>query len=93
MGLDCGHCGYATCAEKPQGNPCAINCIDVGIAIGSAVSRAADMRVDSRVLFSAGLAAEARGCWAKALGQVYAIPISIGSKSPFFDRPNTRPQA
>lgn len=93
MGLDCGHCGYATCAEKPQANPCAINCIDVGIAIGSAVSRAADMRVDSRVLFSAGLAAERLGLLGEGVGQVYAIPISIGSKSPFFDRPSTRPQA
>lgn len=90
MGLDCG---YATCAEKPQANPCAINCIDVGIAIGSAVSRAADMRVDSRVLFSAGLAAERLGLLGEGVGQVYAIPISIGSKSPFFDRPSTRPQA
>ena len=89
MGLDCGHCGYATCAE----NPCAINCIDVGIAIGSAVSRAADMRVDSRVLFSAGLAAERLGLLGEGVGQVYAIPISIGSKSPFFDRSSTRPQA
>ena len=91
MGLDCGHCGYVTCAEKPQANPCAINCIDVGIAIGSAVSRAADIRVDSRVLFSAGLAAERLGLLGEDVGQVYAIPISISSKSPFFDRPS--PQA
>lgn len=91
MGLDCGHCGHATCAEKPQIEPCAINCIDVGIAIGSACSRAADMRVDSRVLFSAGLAAQRMGLLGEGVGQVYAIPISIGSKSPFFDRPSTRP--
>lgn len=51
------------------------------------------MRVDSRVLFSAGLAAERLGLLGEGVGQVYAIPISIGSKSPFFDRPNTRPQA
>ena len=31
---------------------------DVGIALGSACSKAADYRVDSRILFSAGLAAQ-----------------------------------
>ncbi len=40
-----------------EGVPCAINSIDVGIAIGSACATAADMRVDTRVMFSAGLAA------------------------------------
>lgn len=34
QGLNCAYCGYATCAEKPQDTPCAINSIDVGIAIG-----------------------------------------------------------
>lgn len=67
--------------------PCAINSVDVGIALGSACSKAADYRVDTRILFSAGLAAQRlevlKGC-----RQVYAIPVSIGSKSPFFDRKN-----
>lgn len=92
MGLNCGHCGYATCAEKSAAVPCAINCIDVGIALGSAVSRATDMRVDTRIMFSAGLAAERLGMLGDGVGQVYAIPISISSKSPFFDRQSTRPQ-
>lgn len=91
MGLDCGHCGYPTCGEKPREVPCAINCTDVGIAIGSACATAADMRVDSRVMFSAGLAAERLGLLGEGVGQVYAIPLSIGSKSPFFDRKSTRP--
>ena len=47
QGLNCAYCGYATCAEKPQDTPCAINSIDVGIAIGSACAKAADLRVDS----------------------------------------------
>ena len=42
QGLNCAYCGYATCAEKPQDTPCAINSIDVGIAIGSACAKAAD---------------------------------------------------
>ena len=36
QGLNCGHCGYATCAGRAEGVPCAINSVDVGIAIGSA---------------------------------------------------------
>ena len=43
QGLNCAYCGYATCAEKPQDTPCAINSIDVGIAIGSACAKAADL--------------------------------------------------
>ena len=35
QGLNCGHCGFATCAGRTDGVPCALNSIDVGIAIGS----------------------------------------------------------
>lgn len=84
-GLNCGHCGYATCAARPVGVPCAINCVDVGIAIGSACATAADMRVDTRVMFSAGLAAQHLN-WLEGCKQVYAIPVSASSKNPFFDR-------
>lgn len=48
------------------------------------------MRVDNRVLFSAGLAAERLGLLGKGVGHIYAIPISISSKSPFFDRPSPK---
>lgn len=85
QGLNCAHCGYATCAEKPEAVPCAINTVDVGIAIGSACATAADLRVDTRVMFSAGLAAQRLGF----LGDskcVMAIPVSASSKNPFFDR-------
>lgn len=85
QGLNCCHCGYALCADKPDYIPCAINSIDVGIAIGSAVATAADLRVDTRVMFSAGLAAQRLdllpGC-----KQVFGIAVSAGSKSPYFDR-------
>ena len=84
-GLNCGHCGFPTCAERPAGVPCAIVSTDVGIAIGSACATAADHRVDTRVMFSAGLAAQRlnllEGC-----RQVFAIPVSASSKNPFFDR-------
>ena len=85
QGLNCGHCGFPTCVAKPEGVPCAINSIDLGIAIGSACATAADNRVDSRVMFSAGLAAQ-RLNWLIDCKSVMAIPISASSKSPFFDR-------
>ena len=85
QGLNCGHCGFATCAGRTEDVPCALNSIDVGIAIGSACATAADMRVDTRVMFSAGLAAQ-RLEWLKGCRQVMAIPVSASSKNPFFDR-------
>ena len=85
QGLNCGHCGYDTCVDRKQGVPCAINSVDVGIAIGSACATAADCRVDTRVMFSAGLTAQKLG-WLGTCKQVYAIPVSASSKNPFFDR-------
>ena len=85
QGLNCGHCGFATCAGRTEGVPCALNSIDVGIAIGSACATAADLRVDTRVMFSAGLAAQ-RLNWLKDCKMVMAIPVSASSKNPFFDR-------
>lgn len=85
QGLNCGHCGFARCADRTPGVPCAINSVDVGIALGAAASKAADYRVDTRILFSAGLAAQ-RLAYLGACKQVYALPVSISSKSPFFDR-------
>ena len=85
--LNCGYCGFSTCAEKMthQEVPCAINTVDVGIAIGSACSVAADHRVDSRVMFSVGRVAQELnmlpGC-----SSIYGIPISGSTKNPFFDR-------
>lgn len=86
QGLNCGHCGYNVCGERPAGVPCEINSVDVGIALGSAVSIAADSRVDTRILFSAGAAAQRLQILGEGVEQVYAVPVSISSKSPFFDR-------
>ena len=90
--LNCGYCGFETCAAKNEFSdfPCAVNTVDVGIAIGSACSVAADHSVDSRVMFSVGRVAQELemlpGC-----SSVYGIPISCSSKSPFFDRVSTNP--
>ena len=83
--LNCGHCGFPACGDKPEAVPCAINAVDVGIAIGSACAMAADLRLDTRVMFSAGYAAQALD-WLNDCRTVFAIPVSASSKSPFFDR-------
>ena len=88
QGLNCGHCGFPTCGEKPTEVPCEVNSVDVGIALGSAAALAADFRVDTRIMFSAGMAAQRLKLLGEDVKQVYAIPISIASKSPFFDRPS-----
>ena len=85
QGLDCSHCGFPTCGEKPKETPCAINSVDVGIAIGSACATAADLRLDTRIMFSAGYAAQALN-WLEGCRTVFAIPVSASSKNPFFDR-------
>lgn len=91
-GLNCGYCGFSTCEEKLQHEeiPCSLNSVDVGIAIGSACATASDNRVDSRVMFSAGRASQELG-WMPGCSNIYGIPISCSSKSPFFDRKTTRP--
>lgn len=91
MGLNCGHCGYPLCTEKPGNVPCAFNMIDVGIAIGSACAIAADLRMDSRVMYSAGLAAQQLGLLPGCTA-VQAIALSCASKSPFFDRVRPQPK-
>lgn len=92
QGLNCAHCGYNTCETKPEKVPCALNTIDLGIAVGSACSKASDLRVDTRVMFSAGLAAQRLGMLGDGCGCVMAIPVSATSKNPFFDRKPKEPQ-
>ena len=86
LGLNCAHCGFETCESKPVKTPCAINMVDLGIAIGSACAKASDLKLDTRVMFSAGFAAQRLGLLGADCGSVMAIPISATSKNPFFDR-------
>ena len=83
--LNCCHCGFPTCDEKPEVVPCAVNSVDVGIAIGSACAMAADLRLDTRVMFSVGYAAQALN-WLEGCRTIFAIPVSATTKNPFFDR-------
>ena len=85
QGLNCAYCGCEKCVDKPVMAPCAMNSVDLGIAVGSACSIAATLCVDTRVMFSAGLAAQRLGIL-EGCKQVFAIPVSASSKNPFFDR-------
>ncbi len=85
LGLNCGACGFATCGDKPKNVPCFFNANDLGIAIGSAASLAADMRVDNRVMFSVGQAALELKLMPDC-SMILALPLAVKGKSIFFDR-------
>lgn len=88
IGLEgCSYCGFENCAEMVKaGANCAFNITDLGIAVGSAVSVAADNRIDNRVLFSAGKAAVRSGFMSETVRVCYGIPLATASKSVFYDR-------
>ena len=98
-GIDCGACGYATCAgmtqerkkRKKQTTPysgpnCAVRMADLGIAVGSAVKTAQIHNVDNRVMYTGGSAAVALGLLGKECTVAFAIPLSASGKNIFFDR-------
>lgn len=84
---NCGYCGYHDCSEnKEHGGICVYNTGDLGIAVGSCVSKASDLRIDNRVLFSAGKAAVKLGLLGDDVKIAYGIPLSSTGKSIYFDR-------
>ena len=87
LGEICGYCHHRNCAAcRENSGVCVYDPIDVGIALGSAAATAADLRMDSRILFSAGRAALEMGLLGENVGQVFGLPLSVSGKSPFFDR-------
>ena len=82
----CTLCGFENCAAcTDAGATCVFTAMDLGIALGSAVSLAADKRIDNRIMFTIGKAAASLGL----LGDyklIMGIPLSVSGKSPFFDR-------
>ncbi|MBR4282795.1 MAG: ferredoxin [Clostridia bacterium] len=86
LGEMCQNCGYENCAECAKNDgKCAFTSLDLGIAVGSAVSIAADYRIDNRIMFSCGAVAKEMGLLPEA-EFIMAIPLSATGKSPFFDR-------
>ena len=88
FGLEnCHMCGFENCATaKKLGANCTFNITDLGVAIGSAVSIAADHRIDNRVMYSAGKGAIKIKCLPEDVKVCYGIPLYTGSKSIYFDR-------
>lgn len=86
-GLNCGFCGYTTCAElgKTKGI-CAYNSIDLGIAVDSAAGIANSFHADNRVMYSIGRACLDLKIFSQTVKQALGIPLSVTGKNPFFDR-------
>lgn len=83
----CSMCGYETCLDMVKGNGnCVFNLTDLGIAVGSACSIAADNRVDSRVMYTAGQGALNLGLFNEDVKICWGILLSAYSKNIYFDR-------
>ena len=82
----CKLCGFENCAAcEESGAACVFTSLDLGIALGSAVSLVADNRIDNRIMFTIGQAAAKLGL----LGEhklIMGIPLSASGKSVFYDR-------
>ncbi len=88
----CGFCGFHNCGEaKQKGGHCAFDDIDLGIALGSAVSVAADHRVDNRIMFSIGRTAMEMNLLGHDVTKILGISLSISGKNKFFDLGNFHP--
>ncbi|PIU84073.1 MAG: ferredoxin [Elusimicrobia bacterium CG06_land_8_20_14_3_00_38_11] len=87
IGLDCGFCGFESCKKCEQmKGVCVYNSGDLGIAVGSAVSIAADNRVDNRIMYTAGFAAVKNKLLGEDVKIAYGIPLSATGKNIFFER-------
>ena len=97
LGINCGGCGHATCAEMTKaaqagknkktlykGPNCVMKITDLGIAVGSAVKTAAIHNVDNRIMFSAGVVALQMGLL-KGCSVAYGIPLKASGKNIFWD--------
>jgi uncharacterized ferredoxin-like protein len=99
LGLNCGGCGHATCAEMTKavaaakghktdyaGPNCVIKVTDLGIAVGSAAKTASIHNADNRIMYSAGVAAMKLGI-IKGCSIVYGIPLKASGQNIFFAAP------
>lgn len=83
----CGLCGHGTCGGMAaSGGHCCFDDIDLGIALGSAASVAADLRVDNRVMYSAGMAAMRLKLLGEQVGTIMGIPLALAPRNIFFTR-------
>jgi uncharacterized ferredoxin-like protein len=96
LGLNCGGCGYPTCAEMTgavkkakanrtdyTGPNCIFKVTDLGIAAGSAAKTASIHNADNRIMYSAGIAAMKLGI-VKGCSIVYGIPLKASGQNIYF---------
>lgn len=91
-GLNCGACGYSTCAElvgaregpEFSGPWCAWRLVDLGIALGSAAKTASLLNVDNRIMYRIGVVARRMGLIDADV--VVGIPLAATGKNIYFDR-------
>ena len=87
VGISCGFCGFKNCGDlKKAGGRCAFNITDLGVALGSAVSVAANHRIDNRIMFTIGKAVQNLKFFPDNVKTCFGIPLSSSAKSIFFDR-------
>lgn len=87
IGLDCGFCGFESCKKLEElKGVCAYNSGDLGIAIGSAVSIAADNCIDNRIMYTVGYAAVKNKLIGGEVKIAFGIPLSATGKNIFFER-------
>lgn len=92
--LNCGACGYASCAEFIEakkkigedftGPICIFEAMDLGIALGSAVKLASELNIDNRLMYTIGAAAKALELLDADV--IIGIPLSASGKNIYFDR-------
>lgn len=82
----CGYCGYENCGHKLKNEGrCVYPLLDMGIAIGSALSICQMAGIDTRVMYTVGKAALSLGLL-EGFDVALGIPMSITEKNIFFDR-------
>lgn len=83
----CGFCGFGDCKNMQEsGGHCAYDDIDLGIALGSAASVAADDRIDTRIMFTIGKTAMQVNLLGDNVSKIFGIALSVTGKSIYFDR-------
>lgn len=89
--LNCQACGFETCAdfeEAVRQNKttalCAFKIIDLGIALSTATTVAAQHFIDNRMMWSVGMAAKRLDLITGDI--VLGIPLAAKGSNPFFDR-------
>lgn len=83
----CGWCHQTNCQGcRENQSVCVFDPMDLGIALGSAVSVASMDRVDNRIMFSIGKGAASLEMLGPEVKMILGIPLSATGKAPYFDR-------